>query len=202
MDLNNLIGTLGGLFQNFQAAGIAQQGYQMEAESARIGGEIAAQGALLSAAGYRQSALAVRGATVFNLGVDDLNTQRQLKAMSRQYQRVVSNQIAQTAANGVLITGKSALMLRNEAADMVGTQFIDVKLDAQNKRKATIYQSEVQQTQLENQARAAEYQAAAERVMAANRAAQAEYQGEVASFGASQKMWQGAGTIMSELFQQ
>ncbi len=202
MDLQNLMGSLGGLFQNFQAADMAEQGFAMQAQSARIGGEIAAGGALLSAAGYRESAKAVRGATAFNLGVDTLNTQRQLKAMSRQYQRVVSQQIAQTAANGVLITGKSALMLRNEVADVVGRNFIDLKIDASNKRKATIYESQVKQTQLENQARASEYQAAAERVMAANRAAEAEYQGEIASYSAKKKAFDAVPTIMSQLFQQ
>jgi len=202
VDLTNLVGTIGGLFQNFQAAGIAEQGYAMQAQSARIGGEIAAGGALLSAAGYRESAKAVAGSTAFNLGVDNLNTQRQLKAMSRQYQRITSQQIAQTAANGVLITGKSALMLRNEVADTVGRNFLDVKIDASNKRKAAIYESEVKQTQLENQARASEYQAAAERVMAANRAAEAEYQGEISAYSAKRKAFDAVPTIMSQLFQQ
>lgn len=198
-DFTNLLGSLGGLFQSFQAAGIAQQGAAMQAQSAIIGGEIAAQGALMSAAGYRQSAVAVQQATTFNLGVEYINTQRQLKATSRQFQRVTSAQLGQMAATGAYVTSKSALMLRNEAADAFSTAFLDIRVDAENRRRAAIFESGVKQTQLENQARAAEYQAAAERVMAANRAAEATYAGEVQAFGATQKAFQAIPTLLSQL---
>jgi murein L,D-transpeptidase YcbB/YkuD len=198
-DFQNIAGMLGGLILNFQAADIAQKGADYQASTYRIGGDIAATGALLSAGGYRASAQAVQGAAAFNLGIDDLNTQRQLDAVSRQYQRTISSQIAQAASSGISVTGRSAILLRNEAADSFGNQFIDLKIDAENKRRSVIYESNVKQTQLENQARAEEYQAAAARVTAANQAQEAAYQGKIASSQAEGKAIRSIPTLLSAL---
>lgn len=173
---------ISGLFKTFQSASLMSSAASAQAASIRTGGEIAAQGALLSAAGYRESIKAVQGATEFNLGVDSLNLQRQLSATSRQFQRTVGKQLNQQATTGISVTSKSFLQLRSEASNIFGTAMLNMKVDAENKRRATIFESQVKQTNLENQARAAEYRAEAERVMAANRAAQAEYQGDVAAF--------------------
>ena len=182
---SNHIATLqkmAGIGMQFMSAGIARAGAQAEAANIRTGGEIAAQGALLSAAGFRQSAASVAQATSFNLEVDKINVNRQLQATTRQYQRLIGKQINQQGGSGLAIGSKSFLMLRNESVDFMGSALLNIKLDAENTRKSRIFESEVRQMNLENQARGAEYQAAAERVLANNRAQMAEYQGEIATF--------------------
>lgn len=200
-DLSNLFSSLFGIGQQLSAANMMSSAAQSQAATIRTGGEIAAQGALMSAAGFRSSAEAVRGATEFNLGVDAINNHRRMKATSRQLQRTLGRQTTQIASRGIAQTSKSALMIRNESLDIFQRAMLNLKVDAENQRRSRIFQSQIQQTNLENQARAAEYRAAAERVMASNRAAEAAFQGEISQFRARQKVVKSIPTLLSQLTQ-
>lgn len=180
-------GMLAGIGMQLGAGMLAQQGASAQADMIRVGGDIAAQGALFTASGYRQSSVAVGQASAFNLEVDKINLKRRLDASSRQAQRLISRQSGQQAASGLSLGSKSFLMLKNETLDVMSRGFLHMKVDAENQKNAKIFETKIRQMNLENQARASEYQAAAEQVLAANRAAQAEYQGEVAAFQSQQR---------------
>lgn len=201
VDTTNLIGSIAGIAQQFQAASMINSAAQAQAQSIRIGGDIAAQGSLLTAQGYRYSAQSVADATKFNLAIDKTNLQRQLKATSRQFSRLIGQQLSSQAASGANVGSKSFLQLRNEALDVYGTALLNLKIDAENTRRAKLYESQVKQVNLENQARAAEYNAQVERVMASNRAAEAAYQGEVATFKAGQSALKAVPTVLSQIYQ-
>lgn len=199
MAINTLgLQSLSGLFQQFQAANMISSAASAQAGTIRTGGEIAAQGALMSAAGFRESAKALQGATQFNLSIQEMNLNRQLKSASRQSQRLLGRQTVQVAATGLATTSKSFLMLRNEALDTTYRGMLNLKVDAENRRRSTIFESQVKMVNLENQARASEYRAQAERVMAANRAAEAEFQGEVAQFKAMRQGIKAIPTLLGQ----
>lgn len=179
-NLQNIFGMIGGITQSLRAADITAQGASIQAQQSLIGGEIAAQGSLFQAAGFRQSAVSLGQANTFNLAIDKINLQRQLQATSRQFQRTVGTQMTQQAGTGLSLTSKSYLMVRNESADLFSRAMLNMKVDAENTKRSKIFETQVRQMNLENQARGAEYQAAAERVLASNRAAMAEWQGEQA----------------------
>ena len=199
-DLGNFIQGGVGIFQQFQAANIVSSGADLQAQSIIQGGELSAQGAFLSAAGFRQSRNAVAQATQFNLQIDSMNLNRRLSAQSRQFQRVIGRQISQTASTGLAVGSKSFLQIRNEATDIFSRSMLNLKLDAENQRRSAIFTSQVQQTNLENQARAAEFQAEASRVLASNKAAEVRFQGDIAQFRARQSASQGFGTLLSQAF--
>lgn len=191
---------IGGILQMFQGASITRAGAAAEASAIIQGGEVAAQGALLSAAGYRTQIQSVKDATAFNLKIQARNNVIQTQALSRQFQKAVSAQRVQMAASGVSSTSRSFLQIRNETADFFEDRIRDFKINAENVKRAELFKSQVEQTRLENQARAAEYQAAAERVLAANRAAQASYAGEVAAYKQTQGAFQELPNILGGLF--
>lgn len=199
-DFLNSIQGLSGIFQMFQGADITRSGAAAEASAIIQGGEVAAQGALLSAAGYRTQIQTVKAATDFNLKIQARNNTKQVQAISRQYQKAVGAQRVQMAASGLSATSRSFLQIRNETADFFEDRIRDFKINAENVKRAEIFKSQVEQVRLENQARAAEYQAAAERVLAANRAAQAQYAGEVAAYKQTQGAFQELPNILGGLF--
>lgn len=201
VDIVNLLGTVTGLTQQFQAASITQAGAEAQAQSIRVGGEIAAQGAALTAAGFRESAEGVRRATAFNLEIQGVNLHRQLQKTSRQMQRLLGRQITQQASSGLAIGSKSFLQLRNESLDTFNNAMLQLKVDTENRRRAQLFESQVKQVNLENQARAADYRAAAERVLASNRAAEAAFQGELAQFKATKSAIGAVPTLLSQVFQ-
>jgi len=161
---------------------VVMEAARQQAQTITSGGQIAAQGAEMTAAGIRQSAGSVFQANQFNLQVDNLNVQRRLKAVSRQSQRLIGTQIAGFAASGLSVTSKSFLQLRNESLDTFDQQLLNIKVDAQNSRRAKIFETQSQLINLENQAKASDYRAKAERVMASNKAAETLYQGEIARY--------------------
>lgn len=196
----NFLGMLGGLTKQFQAANITSSGANREASAILQGGEMSAQGYLLSAAGYRTAQGSIEGSLNFNLAIDRKNLTRQLSATSRQAQRVLGRQTVEAASSGFNLNSKSFLMLRNEATDLFSNALLNLKLDAENTRRSNIFQAEVQKVNLENQARAAEFQAAVARTSAINRANQASFQGTLAQKGAWDSAFKAAPTLLSSLF--
>lgn len=201
VDFSILGQSIMGISQILQGGDIAAAGAELQAQALIQGGEVAAQGALLSADGYRQSAKAVRQSTGFNLGVQNLNYKRRLGALSRNFQRTVSSQIAAQAGSGFSLGSGSFLSLQSETAQMFTQGIKNFKIDFENQKRATLYESQIRQVQLENQARAAEYQAAAERVLASNRAAEARFQGEVAQYKAASEVAQRIPSLLSQVFE-
>jgi hypothetical protein len=143
-----------------------------QAKNTLLGGSIAAQGYNLTASGYRVSAQSVAAATQFNLELQKINSVRQLDSLGIQYQRTIGANMAATAASGISLSSKSALLVQNETANTFEKALLNMKLDAENTRRGMIFESQVTQTNLENQARSAEYQARASQALAASQARQ------------------------------
>lgn len=191
---------ISGLVGIYQGGQIAAAGSEAQAQTIIQSGEISAQGATLTAAGYRQSAAAVQQASIFNEKINEINESRKLSAMSRQYQRTIGAQLRGQASSGLSVTGKSFLLVQSETANVFEKMMLDFKIDAENARRAQKFETDVRMVTLENQARAAEYQAAASRVMAANKAAEARYAGEVAQFKANQQVLGEMPTLLGQVF--
>jgi len=172
---------MSGIFAELLTAELTRRAADAQAETILIGGQIESRGRLLSASAFRQSAKSVREATNFNLQVDNINTQRRLRAQSRQYQRLLGQQLSQQTRTNVSVTSKSFLMLRNETSDLMTRNLVNTKVDAENIRRSKTFESQIKQTELENRARIEEFSAAAARTMAANRAREARFQGEIAA---------------------
>lgn len=189
-----------GLTQSFLGSMKTASGFEAQASSIIQGGEIAAQGAQMTADSYRQSAQMVQMASIFNSQVDKFNTFQQIQSVGRNAQRAFGLQTAQIAQAGLSQTSKSALMLRNEAMDVFTKQISNIKIDARNKQEARRFETESRMVNLENQARAAEYQGAVERVNAQNRASQAQYQADQATFGGIKNIISKAPTLLGNIF--
>lgn len=173
---------------NMLAGGIMQyQGAQAQARNIINAGEIQAQGSLFTAQGFRVSAQSVRDVTAFNVQIQKNNTVKQLSAMSRQAHLTLGHNIVTNASRGISQTSKSALLIRQEAASVFEKQMLDLKINAENQRRATLFESEIRQVNLENQARGAEFQAQASRVLAANRASAVKSEGKAALFNSALK---------------
>jgi len=200
--LTSLLGGVSSIVQPFASSSMVSSAANAQASSIRIGGDISAQGQLLNAAGLRVSAQSVQAATQFNLGVDAINTGRRVKALNDQFRHTVGQQIGATAANNISVGSKSALLLRNEAMTAFHGAILNVKQDAENQRRSTVFQSDVAQINLENQARASEFGAAATRIASSNQAADVAFQGEIAKFGATTKAVSRIPTILGQIFQE
>jgi hypothetical protein len=198
-DFGNLLQGIFGLSQVQRAADIAQQGAAQQAAAIIQGGEVAAQGALLSAEGFRVSAKSVQEATKFNLGIHQVNTQRKLSATARQFQRVTGQQISQQVTSGLALGSKSFLMVQAETRNSFERSLKNLAVDAENQRQSMRFQSQVRQVQLENQARASEFRAASERVLASNRATEARFQGEIAQNRANMQIGKALPNLLSQV---
>lgn len=145
-------------------------GARTQADDTLLGGMLSSQGSKLAAKSYRQASSLVGQATAFNLDVQSTNTLRQLQDLTRSYQLLASKQIAGMAASGLSLNSKSFLQLQSEAVQTTTTKLMQAKMDAENQRRATLFSSYIQQTNLENQARAADYQAQVDIILAQRRA--------------------------------
>lgn len=192
---NRFIPSFGGLGGQYEllAAEMVAKAYEQEAAVQRLGGEIAAQGYMFQAEGFRTSAEAVKQATEFNINVDNMNLKRQLDTLSRQFQRTAGQQIVGAAASGFSVGSKSFMQLRDETANVFATAFTSATTDAKNKQRIALYESQVKQTNLENQAKAAEYQAQGERVLAGARAQSKQLQ-------ANAERFRGQATFLARMF--
>jgi len=202
IDWGNTAQSIAGLGQMYAAEQYQQQATENQIAQLRYSGQIAAQGALLSAEGYRKQAALVPEVLQFNLAVDNLNTQRKLQAQGRLFQRTLGSQVSQIAASGVSLTSKSALEVRNETISTAATQMLNTRLDAENARRATVYQAEMQQYQLEEQANVQEYQAQLAQWNADVQAINAQNAQAARSYQSSRQMWNTLPTLMGEFFQQ
>lgn len=148
----------------------ASAGAFLQASNIRQAGKYQAAGDMLAAQGFRLSAEALKNITEYNLQIQESNQLVQLQNISRQYQRTVGNNLAVTAASGISVFSKSSLLIESEVADHFEKALLTSKLNFENQRRATIFESQVKQLSLENQARVSEYKAHADRVLAANKA--------------------------------
>lgn len=160
-----------GIAQGILGTLTSVQGSAAQQESVLQGGAIAAGGALLSASGLRQRAQSILDATEFNLQINSQNNLRKLTQLSRSMQRTLGRQLSQQASTGLSLTSKSFLQIQSETANQFDTAIQQLKIDAENVQRATIYDSLIKQTNLENEARAKEYQAQAQMTLTVTRAA-------------------------------
>ena len=151
-----------------------------------------ASGGNLSGEAFRLASISVGQALSFNLGIEETNKQRQLKSVSRKFQRTIGQQISQQAASGISITSKSSMQLRNETMDVFGTSMLNLKLDHENVKRGRIFEAQIQQTNLENQARAAEFRQRADKINQTN-------QGNLNAFESSLSGGGGAGGAVSSI---
>lgn len=202
VDYNNLFGSMAGLAEQWHANSLMQAATDVQINNIRASGQIAAQGALLSASGYRESAKALEPALMFNLEIDSMNHQRQLDAMGRQASRILSKQTAQVAQAGISVGSKSALMMRNEVVNNLSTQVLYSSIDTENKRRAEIFGKNMQVYTLEGQAINAENQANIATWQAEVSAVNARNQQAISSYQSNQKVMSGIPSILGQLFQE
>lgn len=139
------------------------------------GAELQAQGSLFTAQGLRQSKSLLSQTTNFNLSVDANNTIRKLKSLSADYRLLTGRQIAQQAATGLDVGSKSFAITREEAQQTQLQALLQTKIDAENVRRAKVFESDIQLTNLENQAKAAEYQANVSRILGQQKAREVQF---------------------------
>lgn len=198
-DFGNLVQGIFGLSQIMRASSIAQEGAAQQAAAIIQGGEVAAQGAQLTADGFRVSKESVRQAAEFNQGIHKINTQRRMSAVSRQFQRTTGQQFAAQATSGLSLGSKSFLLIQAETRDSFERSLKNISIDAINQANAARFQSEVKQVQLENQARASEFRAASERALARTRAAEAESRGNISSARGGQQIAKALPSLLSQV---
>jgi hypothetical protein len=200
VDKVNLFTSILGLGQVVQGAQLAAISSDLRAQNIIQGGAISALGANLSAEGFRVAAENVRRATGFNLGVQALNDKKRLESISRQFQRTLGAQIATQTRTGLSLGSKSFLAVQNETRDIFERTLFQTKIDAENARRAALFESNVRRVNLENQARAAEYQAQASQAISASQAVAARQGGKTALAGAGIKVARAVPTLLSQIF--
>jgi len=135
------------------------RGFEQQGRLTILGGDIQAVGFGQQAAGFRRASEQQGQATAFNLGIDSLNTKRRLKSAKSQMDRLLGQQLVQTASSGISLSSKSALAARAATSNAFSESIRDIQTDASNVRKAKLFQSQIQRTELENRARASDFQA-------------------------------------------
>lgn len=162
-NMNNYRGAMSGIQDQILALNLMATQTDARAKVVREAGEVAAQGSLLVATGLREQAGYAKSILQFNLATDKLNTQRQLDAQARQAHRTIGAQIAQISQAGVSVGSKSALIARNEIVGDFGTLMLNTRIDAENKKRADTFETDMLTSNLESQAKAQEYQASISR---------------------------------------
>ncbi len=158
-----------------QSLSLIDQGTALSVNSIINAGEYQAQGNLIQAQGYKDAIGFNQGIYSFNAAIDAENTLRNINALSRQFQLTTSKQISQQAVTGADLGSKSALMVRQETMGVFQEKLAQTAMDAENSRRAKLFESQVQQYGLSQQANAANYNASTARLNAANRAAEVAF---------------------------
>lgn len=193
--------SLTGLSQMYQADSAQQAATQNQITQIGYSGQVAAQGSMMSAAGYRKQAALIPKLLGFNLTVDKLNTQRTLEAQGRQFQRLLGTQISQIAASGVSLSSGSALQIRNETIDTFANKMLQTRIDAENRRRSETFGAEMQQYQLEEQASVEDYRGQLAQWNAEVQSVNARNAAETRSWQSQKSAWGAVPTLFSELFQ-
>lgn len=147
-----------------------RDGAQQNINSILLGANLQAQGSIFAAQSLRQAASLVGKASDFNLYIDSINTLRSVKELAKDYQLTSGKQLSQQAATGFAVGSKSFEMTRAENLQNATTRILETKLDAENVRRAKLFETQIQQTNIENQARAKEYEAQVTKVLAQDQA--------------------------------
>lgn len=163
-----------GIGGQFLGAGLQFGAEQQRAQTLIEGAEITAAAQGMTAAGFRQSARSVEQSARFNQQVQELNLSRRLGAISRQQQLTTGKQLSAQAASGLALGSKSFLMVQSEARSVFEASLLNTRIDAENERRASRFQTQVQEANLENRARAVEFQAASTKAIAKARAGEVE----------------------------
>lgn len=202
IDWNNFGQSFSGLSQIYQADSIQQSATANQISQIRYSGQVAAQGAMLSAEGYRKQAALIPKILNFNLDIDRLNTQRNLDAQSRQFQRLLGAQVSQIAASGASLSSGSALQIRNETINTFANRMLQTRTDAENKKRTEIFNANMQQFQLEEQASVEDYNAKLAQWNAEVQTINAKNAASVRSWQYQRSASSMAPTLFSELFQE
>lgn len=188
----NLINGIAGIATEVGGGFIRASAMQAQASAIRVSGAMQASGLVMTAEALKQSAKSLEDIGVFNQSVADLNSKRRLEASTRQYERTIGTQMTQAAANNINLGSKSFLQLRNETLDNFARDTLALKIDAENERRANMFETQMGITNLNNQQKAAEYQAEVAKVAAENQARASE-------FSASQQKMSGIGSLFKAL---
>jgi len=202
IDWNNFGQSFSGLSQIYQADSIQQSATANQISQIRYSGQVAAQGAMLSAEGYRKQAALIPKILNFNLDIDRLNTQRNLDAQSRQFQRLLGAQVSQIAASGASLSSGSALQIRNETINTFANRMLQTRTDAENKKRTEIFNANMQQFQLEEQASVEDYNAKLAQWNAEVQTINAKNAASVRSWQYQRSASSMIPTLFSELFQE
>lgn len=124
------------------------------------GERLAQQGSQVAATAFRNAGVASLAAAEYNVSIEQLNTSRNLDALSREIRSFTSSQKVAAASSGLSITSKSFLSVMNDTLDTFSNQVVDVKNSSKQAQKAILFEGKAAQVEFENRARAAEFQGA------------------------------------------
>lgn len=171
----NMINAVAALVTEVGGSTMRSQSLEAQAAAIRVSGSMQATGMIMSAEALKQSAKNLEQIGMFNQSVADINSKRRLEASSRQYERTLGSQMTGAAASGINLNSKSFLQVRNETLDNYARDTLNLKLDAENERRASAFETRMGLTNLYNNQKAAEYQAEVAKVTAENKARAAEF---------------------------
>jgi hypothetical protein len=159
----------------FALANEQQSFGEVQARHIKTSGEIAKDEAQYQAKVSRQQIAFERNKLNMNLVSDALNTQRQLRALSRRRTRAVGSILAKQGASGINVASRSSQLVRKDAHEEATREILFTKQASENRRRAMRFQSGFNQIQAENRARALDQRAEAAVVQAYNRAFEAVF---------------------------
>ena len=143
---------------------------ELQARHIRTSGEISRNQSRFAAKVLEKRIPLIKAETAFNLQSQDLNLKRQLHIQARQRSRTIGAQLARQGKSGISVGSKSSLLVRNEVSEEISRAMIHTKLQAQNQRRSTLFNSLVQQLKLKDDAQVLRQSGRSAIVQAENRA--------------------------------
>lgn len=112
-------------------------------------GDIA--GTAQSVSSYNSAGSAAISAAGYNIGVIDINLNRQLNDIALELRSFSSRQKSQIAASGVKVTSKSALVVMNDALSKFEKEAVLARENAELQKNRELFVAEQQQQALKTQ---------------------------------------------------
>lgn len=168
----------------FNGISLVDDSIDMYAEA----GSMAVNAAKLGAASYRSAGISSIATANYNIGLDQVDTARQLDTLSRNAASVFSTQRAQMAKSGISISSRSFLADTNSTLSNYERQIVQMRNSATQRQQIMLYEGQAAQVQYENAARATEYQGTIK-----------QYESSIGSYQAEQKQSQNYASVFSNL---
>ncbi len=199
-NMPNFLDAFQGISLINEGASISIDGGNLAAGSYRMAGKQALEGGLYSAEVYRNSGKAASIATAYNQALDQLNTNRQKSALSREISTTTSYNRAVQGGSGISLSSKSYLSVANKVMADYERKNVQMTNSAIQRQQQMGFEGQLAVMNAENQARNAEYQGQVAKANYENQARQAEYEGQVGAYKANSKAGQATTDLVKDAF--